>query len=70
MRSSLPIDVVSDLVCPWCFIGTRRLEQALAGVSGEVTVAYHAFLLDPSVPPEGVDLREHLRRKFGANPES
>jgi predicted DsbA family dithiol-disulfide isomerase len=69
----LRIDVVSDLVCPWCFIGTRRLEQAIAsmGADGEgVVVAYHPFLLDPSTPAEGVDLRQQLRRKFGGDPEA
>ena len=68
--SSLEIDVVSDLICPWCFIGARRLEQALARLPDvEATLAYHPFLLDPSVPPEGVDLRERLRKKFGRDPE-
>ena len=58
---------MSDFVCPWCFIGTRRLEQALAGKEAEV--AYRPFLLDPRIPAEGVDLRENLRKKFGRDPE-
>ncbi len=58
---------MSDFVCPWCFIGTRRLEQALAGK--EVEVAYRPFLLDATIPPDGVDLRESLRKKFGRDPE-
>ena len=51
----LRIDVVSDIVCPWCYIGTRRLEQAIdslggAGSADAPVVAYHPFLLDPSIP--------------------
>ena len=67
MSQPYRIEVVSDFVCPWCFIGTRRLEQALAGKEAEV--AYRPFLLDPRIPPEGVDLRENLRKKFGRDPE-
>jgi predicted DsbA family dithiol-disulfide isomerase len=64
------IEVVSDVICPWCLIGTRRLDKALAAVVAEhagleVEVVYRPFLLDPSTPPEGKDLREHLRRKYG-----
>jgi len=58
---------VSDFVCPWCFIGTRRLEKALDGKP--VDVAYRPFLLDPTIPLEGVDLRERLQQKFGRDPE-
>jgi predicted DsbA family dithiol-disulfide isomerase len=62
----LRVDVVSDFVCPWCLIGTRRLEIALERVP-DVTVewTYRPFLLDPSTPDEGVDLRDRLRRKYG-----
>ncbi len=69
--SRLGIEIVSDVICPWCFIGTRRLEQALASVQGEIEarVSYHPFLLDPGTPPEGGDLRERLRAKYGADPE-
>lgn len=63
---SLRIDVVSDVVCPWCLLGKRRLERALAARPDvEATVVYHPFQLDPSTPAEGTDLREHLRRKYG-----
>jgi predicted DsbA family dithiol-disulfide isomerase len=66
MSQPYRIEVVSDFVCPWCFIGTRRLEQVLEGK--DANVSYRPFLLDPRVPIEGVDLRENLKRKFG-NPE-
>lgn len=62
----LTIDVVSDVVCPWCLIGVRRLDQALETFSDlEAEVRFHPFLLDPSTPDEGVDLRERLLRKYG-----
>lgn len=66
----LSIAIVSDVVCPWCLIGTSRLEKALAAFPDlEVEVTYLPFLLDPTTPPEGVDLRESLRRKYGGDPE-
>jgi len=58
------IDFVSDMVCPWCFIGLRRLETALADVP-EPNLRFHPFQLDPTTPAEGRDLRSHLGAKFG-----
>jgi predicted DsbA family dithiol-disulfide isomerase len=70
MSQPYRIEVVSDFVCPWCFIGTHRLEQALAGKEARTAiVSYRPFLLDPRIPPEGVDLRDTLRKKFGGDPE-
>jgi predicted DsbA family dithiol-disulfide isomerase len=69
-RSRLSIEVVSDMVCPWCLIGTRRLELALAAAGvADADLAFRPFLLDPSTPPEGEDLRGRLRRKYG-DPEA
>jgi predicted DsbA family dithiol-disulfide isomerase len=62
----LRIDVVSDVMCPWCFIGKRRLEKALAETADvEVTVEWHPFQLDPTLPPEGKDRQQYLAEKFG-----
>jgi predicted DsbA family dithiol-disulfide isomerase len=68
----LSIDIVSDVICPWCFIGHKRLEQALASFPApiETTVVFRPFLLDPSIPPEGADLRERLRAKYGGDPQT
>jgi predicted DsbA family dithiol-disulfide isomerase len=61
------IDVVSDVVCPWCYLGKHRLEQALASIPEiQATVRWHPFMLDPTTPPEGVDRREYFTRKFGS----
>jgi predicted DsbA family dithiol-disulfide isomerase len=62
------IDIVFDTVCPWCFIGKHRLEQALAlrpGVKAELR--WRPFLLNPDLPPEGMDRDSYLERKFGSS---
>lgn len=71
MLPSLTVDVFSDVVCPWCFIGSVRLEQALAGLKDELEaeVCYHPFYLDPSVPPEGISVPDKLRKKYGVEPK-
>jgi predicted DsbA family dithiol-disulfide isomerase len=67
---SLAIDLVSDVVCPWCLIGSRRLAQALESFPDvRADVTYHPFLLDPTLPREGVDLRERLTKKYGVPAE-
>ena len=53
----LRITISSDVICPWCFIGTKRLQAALVETEVHAEIEYRAFLLDPTVPPEGVDLR-------------
>lgn len=70
-RATLAIDVVADVMCPWCYIGARNLAAALAELPEvDATVRHHAFLLDPSTPEGGVDLRERLRAKYGGDPEA
>lgn len=61
------VDVVSDVVCPWCFIGKRRLEKALA-LKPEipVEVRFHPYFLNPWVPREGMSRDEYLTTKFGS----
>jgi predicted DsbA family dithiol-disulfide isomerase len=63
------IDVVSDTVCPWCYIGKRRLARAIA-MRSEIDFKIHwrPYRLDPSVPNEGVDRRAYLKTKFGDSP--
>lgn len=64
----MTIDVFSDVVCPWCFIGTQRLEQVLAAKKLDAEVTYRTFLLDPSTPEAGRNVPEMLRKKYGADP--
>jgi len=62
----ITIDVVHDLICPWCRIGEHHLDAALSQWKGEaVSVRLHAYQLAPEIPAEGVDYREYLSRKFG-----
>jgi len=63
---NLSVDVISDLICPWCFIGKRRLEKAIAAHGKPVTVQWHAFQLNPAMPKEGISRREYRIRKFGS----
>lgn len=66
MTHAIAIDVVSDVICPWCLIGTRRLDRAIAALPDvKVELTFHPFLLDPKTPPEGKDLRAFLRAKYG-----
>ena len=61
------IDVWSDVVCPWCYLGKKRLEAALEGLdfAGEIEVRWRAFQLDPTATAEPKDLRHALERKYG-----
>lgn len=67
----ITVDIVSDVVCPWCIIGYKKLEQAMQRFEGkaEFALAWHAFELNPGMPPEGQDINEHMAQKYGATPE-
>lgn len=71
MTTSLKIDFVSDVSCPWCAIGLSALEKALQRMAGEVTADLHfqPFELNPSMPLGGQDITEHLTQKYGSTPE-
>lgn len=70
MSRTLKIDLFTDTVCPWCLIGSARLDRAIAGLPDDVVVdvEQHPFYLDPDTPPEGYDVAEMLRRKYGRDP--
>jgi predicted DsbA family dithiol-disulfide isomerase len=63
----MQIEIYSDVVCPWCFVGKRRLEQALetAGYAQQAHIAWRPFELNPTMPKEGMDRRVYLDAKFG-----
>ena len=71
MSTTLKIDFVSDVSCPWCIIGLKALEQAADRLQGEVALDLHfqPFELNPQMAPEGQDIGEHLQEKYGATPE-
>ncbi len=67
MTAPFVIDVVSDVICPWCFLAKRQLDAALASLPDlEAMVRWRPFMLDPGIPPEGVDRHSYMLQKFGA----
>jgi predicted DsbA family dithiol-disulfide isomerase len=61
---TITVDVISDVICPWCYIGKRRLEKAIAD-DGK-PVRWHPFQLNPAMPKKGISRREYRSRKFGS----
>jgi predicted DsbA family dithiol-disulfide isomerase len=62
----ISIDVVSDVICPWCFLGKRRLDKALALIPDvKAEIIFRPFFLDPTIPWEGLDRKEYMTAKFG-----
>ncbi|MSQ89326.1 MAG: DsbA family oxidoreductase [Betaproteobacteria bacterium] len=68
MAKTLLIEIASDVICPWCYIGKRRLEKALETLKGEVDarIEWLPFQLNPDMPAEGVARAEYRRAKFGS----
>lgn len=62
------VEVISDVICPWCYIGKRRLEKAIAalGDNHNAQVLWHPFLLNPTMPKDGISRKEYRTRKFGS----
>ncbi|MSP41911.1 MAG: DsbA family oxidoreductase [Alphaproteobacteria bacterium] len=60
------LDIISDPICPWCYVGKKRMEIAIAArPQMQIDLAYRVFQLNPDMPREGMDRKEHMRRKFG-----
>lgn len=70
-KEAVRIDIVSDVVCPWCIIGYKQLERALDEMKGSVdaTLVWHPFELAPDTPAEGQPLADYARERYGATPE-
>jgi len=72
MTTPITLDVVSDVVCPWCYIGKHRLEQARALLAADATMPlalelrWRPYELNPDLPPDGLDRRSYCERKFGS----
>ncbi|QNM85085.1 DsbA family oxidoreductase [Polaribacter pectinis] len=71
MKKSIKIDIVSDVVCPWCTIGYKRLEKAIAelGIQDQIEIEWQPFELNPNMPAEGQNVQEHIAEKYGATLE-
>lgn len=66
MRVPMTIDIVSDVVCPWCYLGKRRLERALAQRPNvQPKIRWVPYFLEPHIPPEGMQRVDYIGRKFG-----
>lgn len=65
---NLAVDVISDVICPWCYIGKRRLKKAIDAFDDQhdVQVRWHPFQLNPTMPKKGISRREYRTRKFGS----
>lgn len=72
MAQTLKIDLFTDFVCPWCLIGSARLDRVLAGLPEgiDIDVENHPFFLDPDTPPEGVVVADMLRTRYNTEPEA
>ncbi len=68
LQAALQVDIIADLICPWCYLGKRRLDDALNAVGGPSLVTWYPFQLNPAMPLAGMDVEEYLASKFG-NPE-
>ena len=64
--AKLQIDIVSDVMCPWCVIGYRQLAAALEATGTPHEIRWHPFELNPDMPPEGQNIREHVAQKYGS----
>lgn len=71
MAETVKIDIISDVVCPWCIIGYQQLQRALARFGDEVKaeITWHPFELNPQMPETGQDLGDYMRSKYGTSPE-
>lgn len=69
MPTPIQIDIVSDVMCPWCIIGWKQLEQAINATGHGVTLRWHPFELNPDMPEAGQNLRDHLVEKYGITPQ-
>lgn len=65
-KQPLRIDIVSDVVCPWCVIGYKQLDEALRQTNTDYEIHWHPFELNPNMPSEGQNMREHIMEKYGS----
>ena len=71
IKQPLKIDIVSDVVCPWCTIGYKRLEKAISelGIQDQIEIEWQPFELNPNMPAKGQNVQEHLTEKYGSTIE-
>jgi predicted DsbA family dithiol-disulfide isomerase len=64
---TIDVEIISDTICPWCFVGRRRLEKAIQSAKGEhdIRITWRPFELNPAMPREGMNRKEYYEKKFG-----
>lgn len=70
MNHTINIDIISDIVCPWCWVGWRYLTRAIEQTPHTINVSWRAYMLDPNVPTAGVDYKDYMKAKFGDHPNN
>lgn len=68
--STIYVDIVSDIICPWCWLGAVYFQKAAAQFNGNVELTWRPYMLDPNVPPEGVPYKAYMKTKFGDTPDN
>lgn len=63
--ATLQVDMIADLACPWCYLGKRRLDDALLAVHGPTAVSWFPFRVNPQAPDEGIEFEQYLASRFG-----
>ena len=66
-QKSIKVDIISDVACPWCYVGKRRIEAAIKDWKGvPIEIEWHPYQLDPTIPAEGMSRKDYLINKFGS----
>ena len=63
--AALHVEVIADFICPFCFLGKHRLDDAMQAVQGPSDIRWHPYQINPDMPPEGMPYQEYLSRRFG-----
>jgi len=66
--ATLQVDIVSDVICPWCWLGKRYFDQAVTISGQKIAVTWRPYMLDPTVPMQGVPYKDYMAKKFGKGP--
>ena len=67
-KASINVDIVSDIVCPWCWLGVKMFEKAAKQTKHDIQLSWRPYMLDPSVPESGLEYKDYMKQKFGDSP--
>ena len=69
-KQTIQVDIVSDIVCPWCWLGVRYFQKAAKQSKYDVNLTWRPYMLDPAVPEEGTPYSAYMKQKFGNGPSN